>query len=257
MSMTGRIKNNIANISRQYSPLPIIGKVKVGERKMSASGKLIPTSLDYFVFRGNYEREANYVYGDKPTKLGITFVSDDFSQSCNERFECRDSAGRLLGESDGHSIKLWRKSSETYETFSDPEKIQQTLENLGDWKRVLTIRFVLLKLTGVYGVWEFTTKGKESSLPQIRDTFDKVLCDAGTVRGVPFDLIVEKKKSNKPSEQSNVFPVVQLVPNLSIESVELLRGYVENNVALPAVLSESKIHELERGKMLPEQAGTE
>lgn len=62
------------------------------------------------------------------------------------------------------------------------------------------------------GFWQFTTRGKESSIPQIIGAFDTVLQVRKTLAFQPFDLVVNFAKSQHPGEASR-FPVVTLVPN--------------------------------------------
>ena len=62
------------------------------------------------------------------------------------------------------------------------------------------------------GVWQFSTKGKASSVRNIRESFDGVQMMRGTVTQTVFDLSVQFAKSNKPNTNSR-YPVVSLVAN--------------------------------------------
>jgi hypothetical protein len=184
--------------------------------------KGFPVSLDHFICDSTYKRYFTDAYGDKPSTIQIAFISDDFVDSCNERFECRDKDGRLVGYGDGEETYIYNAVTKRYELTTDREKIKE----VGKWEILITLKFVIPKIRGVFGLFSFTTKGKKSSLPQIRETFDFVLGLAGTVINIPFDLVVKKVKSQKPGEKS-VFPVVSLVPNVSKENMETLGRWLQ------------------------------
>lgn len=200
--------------------LPLLGKIKCGKKK--ADGK--PTSLDHFIADGKYANVFHEAFGNAPTVIPIIFISDDDAYSCNERYECRDSQGRLAGYGDGETYYLYNQEEEEYEEVDRNDRSR--MAKAGKWDVILTIKFVIPKIRNVFGVWQFSTKGTNSSIPAIRDTFDAVKDTANTVRNIPFDLRVDKVKSQKPGSKS-VFPVITLVPNLSKENMENLANYLQ------------------------------
>ena len=100
------------------------------------------------------------------------------------------------------------------------------------WQTKLTLRFVCLDIPGVMGQWQLTTGGVKSSIPDIIKTFDTVLNRAGTIRGLPFDLIVQKVGGKSlgldGGVQSTSFPVVQLIPNFTEDNVLAVKNFLEN-----------------------------
>lgn len=203
--------------------------------------KGFPQSLDYFICDSKYVKYFEEAYPGKPDNIQICFISNDFIDSCNERYECRDKDGRLAGYGDGTSTHLFNHQTQKYEESTDRVKIKEA----GKWEIILTIRFIIPKIRGVFGCFEFSTKGDKSSLPQIRETFDMVLEQAGTVINIPFDLVVKKVKSQKPGSKY-LFPVVNLVPNISSSNMELLHNYLEqgNDIKKLGLIDESKIQTL-------------
>jgi hypothetical protein len=181
--------------------------------------KGFPMSLDYFICDSQYKRYFDAAYPEKPSTIQIAFISNDFTDSCFERYECRDKDGRMVGYGDGEEWYLYNPDPKVkkYLLTDDKERIRAA----GKWEILLTLKFVIPKIRGLFGLFSFTTKGNKSSLPQIRQTFDYVLEHAGTVINIPFDLTVKKVKSQKPGEKS-VFPVVSLVPNVSKDNMETL-----------------------------------
>ena len=231
------MKGRIVRSEIKSSKLPLLGKIKCGIK-----GERFPKSLDYFIADGKYAGVFNEVFGDKPRVIPIVFISDETLDSCNERFECRDNQGRLAGYGDGETTYLFNPKTEEYEAEEDKIKIR----NAGKWETILTIKFIIPQIRSVFGVWQLSTKGDKSSIPAIRDTFDAVLNTAGTVRNIPFDLTVNKVKSQKPNSKST-FPVIGLIPNLSQDNLYNLARYLEsgNDIKKLGQLSNEKLEQLQ------------
>ncbi len=176
-------------------------------------------SLDYFICDSQYKRYFDEAYPGKPSNIQIAFISNEFKDSCFERYECRDKDGRMVGYGDGEEWYLYNPDPKIkkYELIDDKDRIRAA----GKWEILLTLKFVIPRIRGLFGLFSFTTKGNKSSVPQLRQTFDYVLENAGTVINIPFDLTVKKVKSQKPGEKS-VFPVVSLVPNVTKDNMETL-----------------------------------
>lgn len=238
------MKGRIVRTEPQGARLPLLGKIKIGEKAISKNGKEYPVSTDYFIAKGKYESLFNEVYGDKPNRIQVVFISDNIKDVCDESYQFRDHQGRLLAEGDGNSWKAFNAKSDKYEYG-----VSATLEDMmntylgATLSTILTLRFLLPKIRGVFGGWQFTTKGVHSSIPAIRDTFDQVQNTAGTVINVPFDLVVEKVQSQKPGAKS-VFPVVSLIPNLSQDNLEMLSEFVESGQRFKGILTEERLLQL-------------
>jgi hypothetical protein len=241
---SSRIKR--ANIPAQNTRLPLIGKVRIGERRTNSAGKEYPVSLDYFIATGAYAAKFNEVYPDKPTRIQIVFISDDDFQSCYEEWDGRDKEGRRAGYGDGETYWLWQYGKDEYKETTDRKLIADFTKQHGiKWKQVLTINFVIPAIKGVFGCWQLQTGGDKSSINAIRNTFDEIKEQAGTVVNIPFDLCVKKVTSNKP-EAKSVYPVISLVPNISAENMEQLRAFFEAglDVKRAGMLTEQKLEAL-------------
>lgn len=218
---TGRISKGEV---QQGSTLPEIGRIKVGEKRTTATGKEIPTSLDYFKATGKFANQFHSLMGDKPNELHIAFVSNNISEVCNERFEAWDK-GKRLGWGDGEAFTVWNPITGAYE--SGLPKTDPKVKAIGKlWSQMLTLRFVLLKMKGVLGYWTFETKAKETTIPSIVKAFDMVMERSGSIIGFPFSLVVEKVQSYTPGAAKN-YPIVKLIPNFTEETIEQVRAYVE------------------------------
>lgn len=230
--MNGRITRQTATAGTMS--LPRVGSLKIGFKEQK-NGKEYPKSVDYFIPSGKYAALFTQAYGDRPQSIQIVFCSNDPAKVCNERYEYRDDAGKLVAYGDGETFQVW--DGEKYREYSvsqypdlmagvakkHPNKAVRSGHD--GWRITLTITFVIPMVQGVAGVWQFVTKGTASTIPNIRDTFDSMLAQHGYVSGIIFDLNVQFATSNKPNDKSR-YPVVSLVPNESAENVAKIKQAV-------------------------------
>ncbi len=219
--------------------LPEIGRLHIGMKQKSQNGKEYPVSLDYFRPTGKYAGLFKNAYGEKPSTIQIIFPSDNAELVCNERYEYRDDKGALVARGDGKNFELWNgKMYAPYSIDKSPDIMQQiaannpTKRDADNWDIALTLRFIVPAVRGVVGVWWFSTKGKASSIKNIRNSFDGVQMMRGTVMQTVFDLSVQYAKSNKPGDNSR-YPVVSLIANdNSISTVREMLNVEKNTKSL-------------------------
>lgn len=224
--MKGRISSRGV---QQGSTLPEIGRIKVGEK----SAKGFPTSLDYFRATGDFANRFHKLFGDKPTELHVAFVSNNLAEVCNEQFEAWDK-GKRWGYGDGETFTIWDATGGADGKggyIADVPKEDPRVKSIKGWARTLTLRFVLIEMKGILGYWTFTTKAKETTIPSIVQAFDMVMARSGSIIGFPFSLMVKKVQSYSPGMAKN-YPIVQLVPNFTEETIEAVRAYVESGADL-------------------------
>ena len=220
---TGRIK--VAKAQNNASTLPEIGKIKTGIKATSKTGVEYPKAIDYFRPTGNFANQFTALFGEKPQSLQVAFVSNNLNEVCNEEFQSWDK-GKRYGYGDGETFTICDPSvGKTGEYVSNIPATDKRVKAL-KWDRTLTLRFVLLKMTGVLGYWSWTTKAKEVSIPSITKSFDLVMDKAGSIIGFPFELTIEMKKSYTPGE-AKTYPVVSLIPSFGDENMEAVRNYIE------------------------------
>lgn len=224
--------------------LPEIGRLHIGKKETGRNGKEYPTSVDYFIPSGKYAGMFVNALGEKPSTIQIIFPSDDAEKVCNERFEYRDDRGALVARGDGVRFEVW--TGQKYDVFGVddyPDIMDQiaqrnpTKRGAENWDIALTLRFVVPAVRGIIGVWQFSTKGKASSIKNIRDSFDAVRKMRGTVCQTVFDLSVAFAKSNKPGVNSR-YPVVSLVANDT--RIEEIRKAITPQGNLSLLLNEKK-----------------
>ena len=92
--MKGRInKLSVSNT------LPLIGRIKVGMKVVNENGKEYPTSLDYFRATGKYADIFDKHFGEKCSRIGIVFITDDVTEACNQYYAAWDK-GKLWGKAE-------------------------------------------------------------------------------------------------------------------------------------------------------------
>ncbi len=244
MSINSRIirKDHIRAATR----FPLIGRIRCGEKRKTSSGSEYPVSLDYFKATGDYAAKFEEAYPGKPDTIQVIFISDDDSQSCYEQWDGRDPEGRRAGYGDGQTYYLYNPGTGEYDPTQDKEMVAKiSRERQIKWKPVLTLNFLIPAIRGVFGIWQFQTSGDKSSTIAITSVYDEIKAQAGTVINIPFDLNVRKVNSNKPGSKS-VYPVVNLVPNISTENMEQLRKFLQHGVDVKKIgmLTEEKLASL-------------
>jgi hypothetical protein len=216
------------DVPQKQVVLPIIGKIKIGKK----SEKGYPMSVDYFIPTGKYEAMFRAVYGEHAQTIQVVFVDDDAEKVCAERYEYRNDQGELCAYGDGETFMVWNGkeyqelSVEQYpgvmDSVANRFRNKRTQGGRDGWDVILFVTFMVPMVRGVAGVWQFTTKGERSTIPNIRDVFDSVLERRGFVKGIIFDMSVQFAKSQKPGQKSR-YPVVQIVPNESADNLRKIR----------------------------------
>lgn len=248
-----RIKKRYNETTAVKTPgLGTVGHIRIGEKAKSQNGKEYPVSLDYFKPDApeQYMQFFSTAYGDKPAKLTITFLSNDLNEVCRQFYELRDGAGGRLAYGDGKTFYVATKQGDgtVKDVVTEPAdtntwmKAQESAAGK-PWRERLVLRFALPQIP-VLGLWEFSTHGGGSTIPNIVGAVDTMIEVAGRIAGIPFDLIVEKVKSDKAGSKS-VYPVVSLIPNISQESASIVRGLP---MQLGTILTEEKIGQLSSGQ---------
>ena len=244
--------------AEQKEKIPIIGNVKIGEI-YKKDGRDLPKSNDYFIFDGDYADAARRAIGeDKPTLLRITFLSNDDSFSCDERYELW-AGKRYYSFGDGRTFNTYNDKKKGFELLTcqnDEEKkilmdeitARANKDNKSkskyEFDEVLKLRFMIIDYDLKFGVWQLVTRAPESSNPGIISSYNLVKKETGgIVKGVPFDLKVKFAMSHKMG-QSSKFPVVQLIASSS-KDLDRINQLNESGAKLPGILTGPKLDDIE------------
>jgi hypothetical protein len=219
--MSGRIKDKETGLR-----LPRLGLIKIGEKDPQRG---YPRSLDYFIATGKYAYLFNNKFS-KPQKLYITFFTDNTEISCEHRYELWKGA-KKVAYGDGETFFAYDKKEGVYKkvTVQEAPEIKKQIEkHFGEeFSEVLHLRFIIPQIEGILGYWEFSTKAKQSTIPNIIGTYDTIMEQNGFVKGVIFELTVEKVVSRAPDSKSK-FPVVSLIPNQTEDAMNAIGNSLFN-----------------------------
>lgn len=238
----------------QRLTLGILGKVKTGDTFTKNERKL-PKSLDHFRFTSDHAHrvdKAIEIFGNQPQSLPITFHSDNDNDVCSQRFELRNNSGQLVAYGDGEQYFLSTKDGFQLQDRSAMKGLTtkySTEKYKAEWNEVLILRFIILTYPEL-GLWEYRTKGKDTSIPQIIGMFDTVKGFAGTVIKVPFRLNVSKHKSNR-ANANRQYPIVSLTCDLSMEMQELVGLHGDQ---IQGLITPDKIAQIETPKLIENAA---
>ena len=247
-----RIIRKIDQADAKVASLGTVGHIRIGEKAKNANGKEYPTSLDYFKPDApeQYTQFFRSAYGDKPAKITITFLSNDINDVCRQFYELRDGAGGRIAYGNGVTFYVATKQGDgsvkdVVTTPPDVDKWMKAMETTAGkpWRERLVLKFAIPQIP-VLGLWQFSTHAENSTIPNIIGTIDTVFEMAGRLAGIPFDLIIEKVKSDKAGSKS-VYPVVTMVCNISQESAALVR---ELPTGIWTMLTEQRIAQLASGE---------
>lgn len=227
--LSGRVIKEQEEPQQRTISLGRAGVIRFGEKRVHPqTGNEYPAALNHFILdaRPEYQEYFKEVYGDKPSKLEIAFISDDPKDSCYDRYELRDKAGKLYGLANGKtdeaSIYLYIKNKWEEMTIETRLKYGGTTEFMDGavthcesktgWKRRLTLTFLLPRMTKIIGFFVLHTGGENTSIENLTQTFDSVKELNGTAVLVPFDLILTMAVSDLSGDKRS-YPVLSLLCN--------------------------------------------
>ena len=196
-------------------PLPVIGNIRIGEKKLSASGKEYPTATDYFICQSSTMKqiESQFIsfFGEKPIELHILFPNED---SVVEQYEMRDSKGGLVAFGDGKNFTFYVNNKfEPIKEQSKDAKMEVVENHYGlKFQKVLRL-FFIIKGFPFLGLFKFETKADKSN--SLIDTLLTVQKMAGRISGIEFIISVKMHKNQKAG-QRNKYPVVSITPTIDI-----------------------------------------
>jgi hypothetical protein len=230
--------------------LSVIGHVKCGI-KIKRNGKEYPSSLDHFIATGDYANKFKTAFPEKTNCIEIVFLDDYEAYSCNQRFELRKGKN-WYAKGDGKKFEVYNEKTGNFdkiikETKEQGQIFMSEIEKLTGEKfeAKLTIRFAIMKIRDILGVWELNTGGEKTSVNGVVNAYDLVKKNAGgRVKGFTFDLRVKKVVSDKYNTKRS-YPIIELIPHASTEHLDLVRNCIEQNVKLPLMLEPEKIDNIQ------------
>lgn len=209
--------------------MPVIGKIRLGERKTSSGGKEYPSETEHFVLTD--APDVARVYGDKPISLDAFFISDDMDQVMPHWYKwyaggVRDKEGNVIGGrlqcyGDGRVAHHLAKRDPL--TRIVPER-QCLGEKCPDWKTAsgapqckpsMSV-YVMLPRVSLFGLYQIDTTSK-AAIQRFVSQVGMISKAWGKLRMIPFKIFREPTLmtfvDDKGKEQSRTHYILSIIPN--------------------------------------------
>lgn len=207
--------------------LPRLGKIRLGVKKVSKSGKEYPSEVDYFVV----PPEVAAVYGEKPTQLDVMFPTEDehviFPQSykwyVSQGLRCRGD-GETAMRRFADLAKGDRTALENGTTHQDNDLVRVAcpcpLLESGECGENANL-MVLLPKVSLGGVFQITT-GSFHNIVRINSCIDYIRAVVGHISLVPLTLTRQAEELQYEGKKAKHY-LLQLILNVNLEEAGRLR----------------------------------
>ena len=209
-------------IKREDAPqnvirLPRLGKLRLGVKAISGSGKEYPKEVDYF----KCPPEVQAVFGEKPTLLRVMIPTENEEMFCRQYYAIYGSNQRLKCQGDGETAERRDKDGaiEKIECLT-PKDCEFAKKNKCRARMDL---MVVIPDVAVGGVYQLSTGSINSDI-DIRSGLAMARSLYGRISWVPMELKREPMKIADPeSGKMNTHWPVKLYPVGNIETVMSVR----------------------------------
>lgn len=255
----GRINRDINLPPHRLRPgnITMAGHLKIGQLVANDKGTKYPQGLDYFIVDNAQELFAK-TYGEKPTEVDIIFFDDDLVKSCFERYDYYD--GKMMiaygnneevwvrdPNNNGWNRRLYSEAPVKGVSVNDDTIFAMRTGKEAIVKHhVLTMRFLMYKVNA-FGYWELTTKGSESSIPELLSVIDGVRETAKRLTFLPFKLKVEKVSTpymDKGEKKTRNYSRLLIEPQLNQAHFEYIAKHLAD-VYSPSTVGLGKLLDAE------------
>lgn len=206
---------------------PRLGKIKIGEKKLSKSGQEYPSATNYFVCPPEVQR----IYGPKPKELDVVFPVDNEEVIFSQWYKRYGSSKGLVCKGDGEVAMATR-----IEAKPDGESVVIDEIECGGpeceayqqkkCRRVGSLKFMLPKIGGV-GIWQLDTSSF-NSIVNINSTLSLIRAVSGKIALTPFKLCLEPQEVTSGGSKRKIH-----VLQLRAENINMFKGQSETEKAPP------------------------
>ena len=186
--------------------LPRRGKIRLGEKKLSKSGKEYPSALDYFAV----PKEVQEIYGDKPRKLDIMIPMEEREQWFPQAYKRYGSSTGLICRGTGEvGTEMADEGMKEIECQGKDCPHYQK----GDCKQIGNLQVILPKVKGL-GVYQIDTSSY-NSIVNINSGVEMIRGMLGRISWIPLILEVQMQEAHP---QVNGKRIKTIIPVMSITS---------------------------------------
>ncbi len=206
----------IKGISDQLR-LPRRGKIRLGEKKLSKSGKEYPSSLDFFMV----PPEVAEIYPDKPRKLDIMIPMEDTESFFPQYFKRYGSSAGLVCKGDGETATLMEEDS-----MKEIECQGQECQHYQDkeCRRVGNLQVILPKVKGL-GVYQIDTSSR-NSIVNLNSGLKMLRGMLGRISWIPLVLEVKMQEAHplvNNKRIKTIVPVMSITSDISVYDLLKMR----------------------------------
>lgn len=217
---------------RRFSRL---GKIRIGIRKKTDSGKEYPSKIDYFIldaYDPAVKDQCVKLFGEKPRKLTIAFPDDDEEKVFSQYYECWSKAA-LLCKGDGEAAQRNDDGTLTPCDCPGPDMCKFALAHgtkdregnvTPGCKRVARLQCVLTDLD-TFGVFQLDT-GSFNSIVNVNSALEFVRKVYGRISWIPLDMVLKSQRATHAGKQVNIYVVDILLP-VGLREVANLKPMLE------------------------------
>jgi hypothetical protein len=221
------------------------GKIRLGEKRKSERGTEYPAKLDYFLFDPVDESlvpMCQKLYGEKPRKLNIVFISDDPEEVFPQYYKCYSASGLLCKGTGVRAVRLIQK---TVKDAKGKDVIESEMQEMDcptpdecdfaiargsggkpGCKRVASLQFMLPDWPTLE-VWQINSGGIHT-IRNINSTLEMLRRMRGTIMGIPLELHLVQEEGKDPAGKAvKIYALKIVIPHSLIEMrhVPSMLGY--------------------------------
>lgn len=178
--------------------LPRLGIIRLGEKRLSRTGKEVPVNSQYFVFPKLGELGHDLLQGfanDQTDVLDIHFAVDDIDEVCSDFYRLYTAQGlKCRGDGEmGRNLVQEERLNAKGEPYISTEWRERPCASQGcsqaangSCKPSAILSFCLIGVRAL-GVWQMPTRSK-AAIRSFRSILGLAMDTFGTIKGIPFQL---------------------------------------------------------------------
>jgi hypothetical protein len=189
--------------------LPRLGKIRLGEKALSAKGTEYPKAVDYFVC----PPEVQAVYGEKPRVLDIMFPVNDQNIFFPQFYKRYGQSTGLVCKGDGETAVM-QVDGEMQEIECVPDECEWYAKK--HCRRLANLQFMLPKVPGL-GVYQIDTTSFYSII-NINSALDMIRAVANRIHMLPLQLVLKPQEVAPDGKKKTVY-VLDLVAPVTLSKL--------------------------------------
>ncbi len=197
--------------------LPRRGKIRLGEKKLSKSGKEYPSALDFFAC----PEEIQKIYGDKPRKLNIMIPMEEREQFFPQAYKRYGSSAGLICRGNGEvATEIAEEGMKEIECQGKDCPHYQK----GECKQIGNLQVILPKIKGL-GVYQIDTSSY-NSIVNINSGVEMIRGMLGRISWIPLILEVQMQEAHpqvKGKRIKTIIPVMSITSDVSVYDLLKMR----------------------------------